>query len=513
MVALAALSLALVSLAPSVRAPAPAGAGPGDELGVAVPVGDAVAWSELIDRWESARASLGLPGLAVVVVKDGRVELMATFGSADPEGTRPVTVDTAFYIASATKPFVAAALCLYADEGRVDLDAPVKRYLPRFELADPAAAESITVRDLLCHRPGLNAFPVVFLDAYSGEITEDRYFRFLKDATPRGETDYSNVHFTLAGRVLEAVAGKPWRDVLAERIFRPADMRTATGYADEMYARDDVAIPSIYSPDGVVAAPVRKTDRTMHAAGGLGTSIRDLSRWLLLFLGGGEIDGERLLSEEMHADMLRQHSAHPEPRGEVRREEGFGLGWWYGTYRGRPYRHHGGGYVGAAAHVSFLPEHGVGVAIVANHGPAGNALGQVISIDVYDRLLDISPREDFLGGFAGRARQARTRAETSRRAVVNAADGALSLDPADYDAVYSNADWGTLDLAYVEGRFVGRMGDLDPSIEDAEGEDRFEAYITDGMSAPGRFVVEDGEVVAVLLALRDDDVFERFERE
>ena len=104
------------------------------------------------------------------------------------------------------------------------------------------------------------------------------------------------MHFTLAGRVIEAVTGEAWRDDLAQHLFAPAGMQHTTGYADEMYARDDVAYPSQWDGAGFVLDPVRKTDRTMHAAGGLGTSAHDLGQYLRLLLNGGTVDGEEIIS-------------------------------------------------------------------------------------------------------------------------------------------------------------------------------------------------------------------------
>src|SRR5688572_12309752 len=215
----------------------------------------------LHERWAGAMKTLRVPGMAVVVVRGDEVVLLDALGVRDPDGPKPVTPDTYFYIASCTKPYTAAVAALLAEAGKLDLDAPVRRYLPRFQLADADAAAKLTVRDLLTHRPGLNTFPVVFLDAYTGEITEDRYYHFLKRAKPRGQVAYSNVHFTLAGRVIEAVEGKGWREALRDRLFEPAKMTRTTGYASKMYADADAAVPLQERGDGWEPTSVRKTDR------------------------------------------------------------------------------------------------------------------------------------------------------------------------------------------------------------------------------------------------------------
>lgn len=245
--------------------------------------------ADLTERWQRAMTDFGVAGMAMVLVEGDEVVHQVTLGERDPERHLPVTADTLFYLASATKPFVALALAKLAEEGKVDLDAPVRRYLPRFALADEQASASITVRDLLCHRPGLDSFPIVLLDAYTGEITEERFYHFLAEVKPGGGVAYSNLHFTLAGRVIEAVTGQSWRDYLAEHVFAPAGMTRSTGYATWMYAQADVALPCLPTAQGFAPASVRKSDNTMHAAGGLGCSIHDLGVWLRLNLGRGSL--------------------------------------------------------------------------------------------------------------------------------------------------------------------------------------------------------------------------------
>lgn len=463
----------------------------------------------LPERWRAAMEEFRVPGLAVVVVKDDRVIYRGCFGLRDVEKRLPVTPDTAFYIASATKPFTAMGLVKLAEEGKVDLDAPVRRYLPKLELPDAALAEKLTVRDLLCHRYGIRCGAVVLLDAYTGEITDDRYFRLLK---ARGEVaggvEYTNIHFTLAGRVIEAASGKPWRDYLAEVIFTPAGMTTATGYADEMYARADVALPYQLAASGFVAAP-RKVDATMHAAGGLGLSIDDLARWLRLNINAGEIDGKRIISAESAREMLRLQSERKD--GQIRRIEGFGLGWLLGTYRGQTrYVIHTGGYLGAAAHVSFMPDKRIGVAVVTNgDASAGIFAEQVVSIDVLDRFAD-GNGDDLLADLRTMLPERLPRI-IAQRTVTEAditAEGALSQPPERYTGVFVNPDFGTLKVERVGSNLRITLGVMPIRLTRCSG-DRFTARDVDE-NFDGRFVVENERVAAVVLPLHGQEV--RFER-
>lgn len=465
--------------------------------------------ADLGARWQSAMGECGVAALAMVLVEGDEVVHRVTLGRRDPERDLSVTKDTLFYIASATKPYVAFALAQLAERGEVDLDAPVKRYLPRFRLADAKLTETITVRDLLCHRHGLDHGPIVLLDAYTGEITEDRYYHFLGEVVPLGQVAYSNVHFTLAGRVIEAVSGKSWRDFLAAELFAPAGMTRTTGYADWMYAQPDVAYPAVFDGDRALRAP-HKSDRTMHAAGGLGTSIDDLSRWLRLQLGRGALGETRLLSEratEATWELLSKSTAD----ADFGPTAGFGLGWQRGSYRDHLELRHGGGYIGAASYVCFLPELGLGLAVVASGGPGANGLCRLVSSDVHERLLADDEIEDTLPALLERARAAR-KAEEKYEATEAAAkpEGppALSLPPASYAGIYRNEWFGTLTLEMRDERLAARLGDLALALT-TPAEDTVHFQARGAFESEGRFELRAGKVTAVTL---DVDGPVRFER-
>ncbi|MSR61171.1 MAG: serine hydrolase [Planctomycetes bacterium] len=458
---------------------------------------------DLVDftpRWRQAMGECGVAALAMALVEGDEVVHRVTLGRRDPERELPVTKDTLFYIASATKPYVAFALAQLAEQGKVDLDAPVKKYLPRFQLADAALSASITVRDLLCHRHGLSRGPIVLLDAYTGEITEDRYYHFLATLQPARRVVYSNLHFTLAGRVIEAVSGQPWREYLKEHVFAPAGMTRTSGYADWMYAQEDVAFPAVFAGDQAVRAP-HKSDHTMHAAGGLGTSIDDFTRWIRLQLGRGEIDGVRVLGPEATEKSWELLSTSRDD-ADFGPTEGFALGWQRGSYRGHLELRHGGGYTGSASYVCFLPELGLGLAVLATGGQGAGGLCQLVSRDVHERLLADDQVVDELPALLERARAAR-KADDKRRAAEAAAPAAvlqLSLPLASYAGTYRNEWFGTLTIAARGAGLVGHLGELALELR---------TPMTDGLrlggqGAPdseGHFVLADGKVLAVELDL------------
>lgn len=465
----------------------------------------------LPQRWEAAMKEMGVPGLAVTVVRGNDVIYTAAFGERDPQNHLPVTPDTIFYIASCTKSFVAMAMLSLVEEAKVDLDAPVKRYLPRFELSDPSLTQTLTIRDLLSHAKGINSQPIVFLDAFSGEITEDRFYEWIPAATIHGSFRYTNLHYTLAGRVLEAVEGKSWKDVLTERILTPAGMSRTTPYASRMYGDPNAGVPCVLRNNQPVPATVRKSDETMHAAGGLGASIADLSKWLILNLNGGRVGDRNVLPEKWIQEMQRIQSKMGKPEetlpGNMR--EGYGLGWTIGHYKQIPRIEHGGGYTGTSAHISFMPQQKIGVAVVAN---AGLPLPLVVAGDVYDRLLklegaDIIP--EIAQRTKGRMKQQQEQVTHYEQNPVT--QEALSLPIADYAGNYTNPVWGTVVVERSDNRLSARVGTL-PLMLSPEGENRFSVLVGEDQQELGRFETSTEGVSAIVIAFALGDTDVRFDR-
>ncbi len=459
--------------------------------------------TKLSSRWEQVMNARGIAGMAVVVVQGDEVIFSATFGERDPQKPLPVTMDTMFYIASCTKSYVAMGIMSLVEEGKVELDAPVKRYLPRFELADAGATETLTVRDLLSHAKGLDSGPAVFLDAYTGEITEDRYYYWLRKAKPTGRFEYTNVHYTLLGRIVEAVSGQTWKDFLKSRIFDPAGMYRTTAYASEMYGSDDAAIPCEHDGTRTVPCAVRKNDRVMHAAGGLGASANDLARWLRLNLGGGMIDGNRIVSDSSVADMqrLEARGSGPPSSSPHRKRSGYGLGWFVGSYHNVPVMDHGGGYAGTAATISFMSEQQLGVAVVAN---GSSYLVMRVADSIYDELMNFK-RSDLLDRLEAscerqHARMKRWHAMFAKRPI-NAE--ALTLPIDEYVGEYSNEHWGTVFVTSIDGELRVHFGDLPVSIK-SSGKDSFAVAIMPGSTEPAHFILDPTDSVAALAYEEED---------
>lgn len=450
---------------------------------------------DLPARWQGVMENFDVPGLAVGVVKDGKVYAIESWGRRDAGGAA-VDSDTKFYIASITKTFTATAIHKLVSEGKIALTDPVVKYLPRFKLSEPAvAAAKITIQDLLCHAPGIDCEPAVLLDAYTGEITDDRYFALLaKYGKASGKVDYSNIHFTLLGRVIEVVTGKPWREYLREEILVPAGMMRTGGFISER--------------DSNSAAPMRragtkweqispwKTDETMHAAGGMDSTAADMARWICLNLNDGKAEGKQVLKPGALPSMLIERGTMEKPDGSIRVMTGFGSAWVLGTYKGHPIASHGGGYTGASAYVLMLPRDNAGFVLLMNSSGLARGLGDTIAIDLLERLTGEKSGADIYAGTLKQAKAMKERGLPREGVYGKLAENDLPGGGAGWLGKFVHADFGTLMLVRSGDGIEIRLGTalLDVSSRDG-GFVVGRASVLEG--GRGEFVLKDGKPSAI----------------
>lgn len=425
-----------------------------------------------------------IPGLALIVVDRDRVLHQFATGVADVTTQRPVTVATPFYIASSTKSFTALGAALLEERGTWSLDDPIAKHLPGASWHPEVDPATITLEALLSHTSGLdNNGPVVIRSAYTGDIDRPDLLRVLAYHGPdsRGRTfRYGNVGYNLVSLAMDGL-GMPWQDALRELILAPLGMDHTTARMSDV-PMDSLAMPHGIGPDSLERYPMEKTDRTMHAAGGMVTTVADLARWIRVQLGGGMIDGQRVFPASVIHDTHRPRSRFELDFLEIDRV-GYGLGWYTGLVAGDTLMHHFGGFAGYAAHVSFKPQAGTGVAVLVNGGMDVDAMellaemgyaiaaGDAAAVQRWHAAADSA-----IAGFA-QARES-VRADRARRA---ARPQGLPLPLDAYTGLYRSAELGDLR--------IGRWGDR---LRVVLGEVRSDAEAYDASKHQIRFELTSG---------------------
>lgn len=261
-----------------------------------------------------------VPGFSIAIVRDGRVIYQRGVGWADREAGRRVDADTLFYIVSCTKSMTALAAVLLDRAGVLKLDATVADILPGVRLDPGLDPSRITVRQLLTHTHGIAANgPVSYRSAFSGEIERESLIRAMAAHPPAASGtafSYSNVGYNVLSLGIDRVAGMPWQDVLAERVFRPLGLRATSARVSELPAAR-LAMPYRAEPEGMARLPYSKVDANMQAAGGVIASIGDLARYLTVFMDGGMLDGRRVFPADVIDETLKSHATFSARSGDI----------------------------------------------------------------------------------------------------------------------------------------------------------------------------------------------------
>ena len=345
---------------------------PGDALAqsVVAPQKTAPTVAERLDRlaaeFDRNRIDLHVPGAVLAIVRGEEVIFARGFGVADIEKKAPVTTDTPFLIGSATKAFTATLIGMLVDEGRMQWDDPVEKYLPEFKLAvqgkDPN--DRATLRDVLSHRTGFTR--MAFLEINRG-LSSDEILRRASSAEAlapfRQRFLYNNVHYLAAGSAAGVAAGTSWHALMKERILAPLGMtatrtsfreawndpRTARGYSWDEAAQTvrPVTLEMGINVDGV--AP----------AGAISSTARDMTSWLRCLLRQGVQGGKALISSAALTTTWT-------PQIPISDASGYGLGWFVSKWQGQRLIEHGGSIAGYSAEVGLLPDSNIGFVVLTN---------------------------------------------------------------------------------------------------------------------------------------------------
>lgn len=401
---------------------------------------------------ERALEDFGVPGLALGVVVDGEVVLLEGFGLRDVEAGLPVTPDTLFAIGSSSKAFTTMVLGTLVDEGLVEWDRPVRSFIPELRMFDEHATANLTVRDLVTHRSGLPRHDASW---YNADLPRPELVARLEFLEPfadiRERFHYQNLMFLTAGHLVERVTGKSWEENVRERVFEPLGMSRSNFSVDTSQGTDDYSLPYLSDAGKTRRIPFRNID-AVGPAGSINSSARDMVRWLQLHLGGGEVDGSRLVQgptlREMHTPQVVV-GGYPEPDDRTLLQC-YGLGWFIESYRGRYLVHHGGAIDGFIAMVSFMPREGIGVVTLTN--ASGVRLAPLVDRVVADRLLGEADH-DWLGEALARRRTAEAaQAEASAaKDSLRVAGTSPSHPLAGYAGEYAHPGYGTAVVELVDG--------------------------------------------------------------
>jgi len=303
--------------------------------------------------------------------------------------------DTPIYIASSTKSFTGTLLKILDQDSVLDLDNSLDQYLPELNFNDSIDAKNITIKNLLNHTHGTFSTSMTWKTAFLGysggneELINDLNTDFLFD--PSGRYRYSNVGPIVAGMVAEKVTGKNWKTLMEERIFSPLQMKNTSAHVSNFDFKNIRPSLTVNKERGIVEKDFYKSDITMHASGGIISTINDMSKWLATNINQNNVLLNNDSWEELHTSTATQDKKY-----YTYQRSGYSLGWDIAEYQNNSILTRFGGLAGISFHISFMPDKNVGVIAFSNDNRAyllphlmANYAYNIINEQSADSILNI----------------------------------------------------------------------------------------------------------------------------
>lgn len=459
---------------------------------------------------EEARKLTKIPGVAIAVIQDGKVVLEKGLGVRELNKAEPVTPQTLFMIGSMTKPLTSLMMARLVDRGTFTWETPVTSLLPTFALGDPDATKRVTMAHTVCACTGLPRWDMEFIFEWNKSTPQARIdlLKGMKPTTAFGETfQYSNLMVATGGYVAAMAATKnrdlkkSYVDAMTSEVLRPLGMSATALDLDTAMTREH-AVPHgrtlLFEPAPIPTVLERGVDSVMPA-GGAWSNVGDISRWLMLELGNGRIDGKQVISEQ---HLLERRKA----RARISAKQSYGLALFVDESRGLTAIGHGGNTFGFTADATFYPDHGLGLVVLTN-AAAANAYTAALRRRLVELLFDATEEAEKALAFGVK--------QTEDTIKMQMAEVSTSPDPAFVEPVlgeWTNPRLGRIEIRRENGGFVLDAGEWKSGVgehKDKSGVRRI--LLTDPPFAGLPFWPQttDGKVTLLFETAQQKYVFER----
>jgi CubicO group peptidase (beta-lactamase class C family) len=403
------------------------------------------AFARVLKEWHAA-------GFAVAVVEKNKVVYAKGFGYRDYENKIPVTPNTLFAIGSCTKAFTASLLGMLSDKGKLDLNKPIRNYLPDLKFYNNNMNDNILVKDLMCHRTGLPRHD----GSWYYFVTKDRdsLVKRIEYMEPtfavREKWQYNNFMFLTQGVLAEKLTGASWEENVQQNIFKPLGMVRSNFSVDSMALNSDASLGYGLKNDSIIKKLDYYNIGAMGPAGSINSSVTEMANWAITWLNGGKFNGTQVIPasyvpEALGSQMVVDGSLPDKTIPDVHLAN-YGFGWFISSYKGHYRAEHGGNIDGFSASTCLFPSDSIGIIVLSNQN--GSAVPSVIRNLIADRVLGLKyfDVESYMHGRADSAKAKEKQAETT--VTSNRKPNTHPSHPLkDYEGIYSNKGYGNMVVA------------------------------------------------------------------
>lgn len=309
-----------------------------------------------------------LPGMAIAIVKDGKVIFMKGYGYSNMVKKTPVDENTIFQIASCTKAFTGTSLALLEHYGKLNLDDKVVNYLPYFKMNEDWLTNQITIRDILSHRIGFSTFQSDFVN-FNSTKSKKALIENMHNFTPkyglREKYGYCNLGFLAAGEIIPSVCDTSWDDYLKYHYFMPLEMKNTSSLQKDFFEAANSSKAYSMVDTLLVEIEPMKLDNLGPAAS-ISSSVNDMSKWLLMQLANGKYNNKQVIPANVIKNTRVSNTLVGDGQGNGNNFETYGLGWFLKDEGGKKVVLHSGGVNGFLSNTVLIPEANMGFVILTN---------------------------------------------------------------------------------------------------------------------------------------------------
>jgi CubicO group peptidase (beta-lactamase class C family) len=453
-----------------------------------------------------------VPGVAVCIVKDGKVVLMKGYGIKELGLMNKVDENTLFMIGSNTKAFTATALAMLQANNKLSLDEKVTKYIPEFKLVDKNLTDQVLVRDLLCHRLGFQTFQGDFT-FYNTDLTREDVIQRLGKLKPvypfRTRWGYTNAAFLTAGEIIPRVAnGHSWEAYIKEAIFAPLGMQNSLALSKDLPKSLNRTVPHTIVDGRLTPIPYCQIDG-IAPAGSISSSVNDMSKWVMALLNNGKV-GQRQVIPTAAIQATRQPQdivgTEQHLNGETTFEL-YGLGWFIQDYLNHRLIMHEGGVNGYLSSVTLSPQDNLGIVILTNTDQ--NMIFEALRWDILDAYFK-QPFRNYSEGYLklNKANIATEQAADRKLKDSVALNPKPALSISKYLGKYSNDFYGNMEVTQGQNNNLEMRFEHHPkmyALMQPLGGNRF--YVTFSDPTLGKavfpFTVQNGDVTGVRVKVAD----------
>ena len=418
-------------------------------------------------------------GVTIAVVEKGKVVYTGGFGYRDLDKKLPVTENTQFAIGSCTKAFTASMLGMLEKEGKLEIDKPVRTYLPELKFQNEYTNDHCTLRDMMCHRTGLPRHDLSWYASWAGRNELLERIQYMEPtAELRAKWQYNNFMFLAQGVVIEKITGKSWEENMKEKILKPLGMDNTNLSTTDMQKSADHSLAFATKDSSIKAIAYRNID-AMGPAGSVNSCAKDMAKWLITWINNGKYEGKEIIPSSYRNDAITIQMAMgggaPAAENPDVHISGYGLGWMLSSYRGHYRVEHGGGIDGFITTTGFFPSDSIGIFVSSNQGGVSSSIRNFIA----DRMLKLSYRNwnKMQLDAMIKSRDA-AKAVKKNDSIGHKFNTKPSQELKNYTGTYKSPGYGSIEISMKDGGLVSKFNAIDIRLDHFH-YDQFNAVILD----------------------------------